>query len=111
MRNTPGSGARRKSVHFGTSLRWIGPTQRVVSADLESIQQQSTEAYSWIDAHVEWADPDARWRLTATAKNITNVTAIVGSTNNAAHSPSANLMSWGRSFNLRVQYRIESRTP
>ena len=101
----------RKSIHFGTSLRWIGPTQRVVSADLESIQQQSTEAYSWIDAHVEWADPDARWRLTATAKNITNVTAIVGSTNNAAHSPAANLMSWGRSFNLRVQYRIESRTP
>ena len=83
----------------------------MVSTDLESIQQQSTEAYSWIDAHIEWADPDGRWQLTATAKNITNVTAIVGSTNNAVHSPAANLMSWGRSFNLRVQYRIESRTP
>ena len=94
---------------MGASLRWIGPTQRVVSSNFESIQQQQTDAYSWLDAHVQWKSPSQRWQVTATAKNLTNVTSIASLANNAAHASSSTLLSWGRSFNLRLNYRIESR--
>ena len=97
------------SFHLGASVRFIGPTQRVVSTEFESVQQQQTEGYSWVDAHVQWTSPSQRWQLTAIAKNLTNVTTVTNAANNAAHSPTNTLMSWGRSLNLRLNYRIESR--
>ena len=96
-------------INFGTSIRWIGPTQRAVSEAYEAVNQQSTDAYSWLDAHVQWSAPSGRWQFTATAKNLCDVTSIVSASSGSIHAPSSALMSWGRSFNFRLNYRIESR--
>jgi outer membrane receptor protein involved in Fe transport len=98
-----------EQINFGTAFRWIGPTQRAVSEAYEEVNQQSTEAYSWLDAHVQWSAPSGRWQFTATAKNLGDVTSIVSASNGSIHAPSSALMSWGRSFNFRLNYRIESR--
>ena len=98
-----------EQINFGTSFRWIGPTQRAVSEAYEAVNQQSTDAYSWFDAHVQWSAPSGRWQFTATAKNLCDVTSIVSASSGSIHAPSSALMSWGRSFNFRLNYRIESR--
>lgn len=98
-----------EQINFGTSFRWIGPTQRAVSETYEEVNQQSTEAYSWLDAHVQWSAPSGRWQFTATAKNLGDVTSIASASTGSIHAPSSALMSWGRSFNFRLNYRIESR--
>tara|TARA_B100000768_G_scaffold176738_1_gene189900 strand:+ start:13435 stop:15519 length:2085 start_codon:yes stop_codon:yes gene_type:complete len=97
------------ALNIGTALRWVGPTQRIISSGEDAVEQLETDSYSWIDAHVQYTSPSQRWSITATAKNITDVTQILNTSSAAVHSSGSTLLSWGRSFNFRVNYRIESK--
>lgn len=98
-----------KAVNIGTSIRWVGPTQRIISSGEDTVEQMETDAYSWCDAHIRYTSNSQRWSITATAKNITNVSQILSASSGGVHSSGSTLLSWGRSFNFRVNYRIESK--
>lgn len=97
------------ALNIGTALRWVGPAQRIISSGQDAVEQLETDPYSWIDAHIQYTSPSQRWRVTATAKNITDVSQILSASSNAVHSSGSTLLSWGRSFNFRINYRIESK--
>ena len=97
------------SLRLNTSLKWTGPSLRYYVDSSDQLMTSTMEGYTLWDATATFNSKNEIWRIDLGARNLMNIQDVNVTGPTGAHtSGSGILMSWGRSYFIRLNMRIAS---
>ena len=97
------------SLRLNTSLKWTGPSLRYYVDSSDQLMTSTMEGYTLWDATATFNSKSEIWRIDLGARNLMNIQDVNVTGPTGAHtSGSGILMSWGRSYFIRLNMRIAS---
>lgn len=97
------------SLRLNTSLKWTGPSLRYYVDSSDQLMTSTMEDYMLWDATATFNSKNEVWRIDLGARNLMNIQDVNVTGPTGAHtSGSGILMSWGRSYFIRLNMRIAS---
>jgi len=96
-------------LRLNTSLKWTGPSLRYYVDSSDQLMTSTMEDYTLWDATATFNSKNEIWRIDLGARNLMNIQDVNVTGPTGAHtSGSGILMSWGRSYFIRLNMRIAS---
>ena len=96
-------------LRLNTSLKWTGPSLRYYVDSSDQLVTSTMEDYTLWDATATFNSKNEIWRIDFGARNLMNIQDVNVTGPTGAHtSGSGILMSWGRSYFIRLNMRIAS---
>ena len=104
-----GSWELSPSFRVNTSLKWTGPSLRYYVDSSDQLRTSTMDEYTLWDATATFNSKNEIWRIDLGARNLMNIQDVNVTGPTGAHtSGSGILMSWGRSYFIRLNMRIAS---